>query len=414
MADTPGYVDFDLRIWSEGKDYVAQVIGSPAGRSPTVKLRPLFPDVPHAELLLQLENAVLRGQGMHRGPMSREETVLREFGSEMFRAVWETPAIAAQFRSSLNLVPEGVGLRLKLHVEPPELAVLPWEYVYDELAQTYLCLRNRSPLVRFLDLAAPPPALAVKGPLNILGMISNPGGEWEPLDTEKERRRIDEAIEPMKSLVNFRWVQGGTAENLLDIMEQESWHVFHFIGHGGTERVSNAEAKDAKDQLRSFIVLSDGRGGAEKVPAFELGLLLQGKGSLRLAVLNCCESARSAGENAFSSLGASLVQAGVPVVVAMQFPITDRAAIEFARGFYKSLSSGAPVERAITLARVNMRLKSSVEWGIPVLFTRASTGTIFVVERSTVASKVDELVGVQDEYATRRAQAQEQLRKLLA
>lgn len=409
------YVDFDLSIWAEGDGYVAKVTDSPAGQSERVRVTKPFPDISREELLLRLENAVLRGQGLHRG--SPEEKVLREFGAEVFKIVFKAPAIERQFISSLNKVKEQQGevegLRLKLRVEPPELALLPWEYVYDDFTKTYLCLRNQSPLVRFLEVPEPTPPLIVKGPLNVLGMISNPGGGWPHLDAERERTKIDKAMASLKDKrVNFRWVQGDTYEHLLEMMQKDSWHVFHFIGHGGTGQFVDPDSpQSAEPQSDGFIVLSDGSGGAVKVPAFELGLALQGDGSLRLAVLNCCESGRSSGHSAFSSAGAALVQAGVPVVVAMQFPITDSAAIQFTSGFYSSLVTGAPVERAITTARVAMRYSSNVEWGIPVLFTRAKTSTLFTVERPNVGAAEPETGTVAPERTTRTS-AQEELRRL--
>lgn len=410
------YIDFDISIWAEGDGYVAKVTDSPAGQSERVRVTRPFPDISREELLLRLENAVLKGQGLHRG--SPEEKVLREFGAEVFKIIFKAAPIERQFISSLNKVKEQPGgevegLRLKLRVEPPELAVLPWEYLYDDLTNTYLCLRNKSPLVRFLEIPEPTPPLIVKGALNVLGMISNPGGDWPLLDVERERSKIDKAMAALQAKhVNFRWVQGDTYEHLLEMMQKDSWHVFHFIGHGGTAEFTHDDLPGAdKTQADGFIVLADGSGGAARVPAFELGLALQGDGSLRLAVLNCCESGRSTGHSAFSSAGASLVQAGVPVVVAMQFPITDNAAIQFTSGFYSSLVTGAPVERAITTARVAMRYSSNVEWGIPVLFTRAKTSTLFTVERPTVGATEDETV-IPAPPRPPRTRAQEELRRL--
>jgi CHAT domain-containing protein len=418
-----GYLDFDLSIWAEAGHYFAKVINSPCGPSETVSLRTPFPNTTPTELVLLLENAVLRSQGLHRGLMSKEEGILREFGDEMFKIVFREPhQIAMQFANSLNMVElqkhNGVdGLRVKLRVEPPELAQLPWEYVYDELTKNYLCLRHRSPLVRFLEVAESTAALVVNGPLNILGMIANPGGEWALLDVDKERQRIDAAIAPLQERkeANFRWVQGHTSTNLLDMMQQESWHVFHFIGHGGIYRSSAASGgSGSDDDSNGFIVLGDGQGGAQEISATDLSLMLQGDGSLQLAVLNCCESGRGGGVKAYSSPGAALVRSGIPAVVAMQFPISDQAAIQFASRFYSSLASGYSVEKAVTAARVDMRLSSDLEWGIPVLFTRTVTGRMVPGARDRrVDSSIEETTTiVHDNFASKRQLAQQELRRL--
>lgn len=55
-----------------------------------------------------------------------------------------------------------------------------------------------------------------------------------------------------------------------------------------------------------------------------LGLLLQDERSLRLAVLNSCEGARSSHVDPFSGAAASLVHYGVPAVIGMQFEMLSR------------------------------------------------------------------------------------------
>jgi hypothetical protein len=411
----PDYKDFDLHIWREGDRYFGEVKDSPAGASDRVLLRWPFGTEPHEVLLLKLENAILKGRGYRAGPISGEEKILRQFGAEVFKAVFrDSEEIARKFVASLEMLEKenDTGLRLNLRVDPPELAMLPWEYVFDESSRVdeYLCLKNRSPLVRFLGGSGAAGRFQVEGPLRVLGMIANPGGEWEVLDTEAERRRIDEALSDPDDIppgsVHFRWVQGGTSDDLFNLMQRGPWHIFHFIGHGGTERYV-----DSSGEYRSegYVVMEDGLGGAVKVSASHLGLTLE-DGNVRLAVLNCCESAR--GTN-FSSAGAALVKSGVPMVIAMQFAITDVAASRFAAMFYKSLIGGQTVEHALTVARRYMRLRSNVEWGIPVLFTRSGACVLFngrVTPPDPVATGA--ALRVPTEAMSRRTQAQEEFRRL--
>jgi hypothetical protein len=441
MADshTAGYADFDLRISSEGGKYYAQVLSAPslADASEKVALRtPFFPNTSIRELMLTLELAVLKSKGTHRlgGPMSREEGVLRDFGSEMYKIVFREPSpIAAAFQASLMLVEQRRedspdGLRVKLRVEPQELASLPWEYVYDEMRDQYLCLVPSSPFVRFLSMKRANTPILMNGPLNILGMIANPGGAVADLDVESERKNIEAAVGGLQQSgdVNFRWVQGDTRQHLSDMMEQQSWHVFHFIGHGGSATATlNGDAdKDADSDAQGFVVLGDGRGGTQQVFADELKYILQlnNRETLRLAVLNCCESARSASARAFSSPAAALVSAGIPAVVAMQFPISDQAAIEFSRRFYASLAQGQSIERAVTSARVAMMGGRNFEWGIPVLFTASTAGSLFPRRTRPVdagiradpppaAAPAD---SVSQDFLARQQIAREELRRLFS
>ncbi len=76
------------------------------------------------------------------------------------------------------------------------------------------------------------------------------------------------------------------------------------------------------------------------------------RGSLRLVILNSCAGARTAQDDPFSSAAAVLVQqASIPAVVAMQFEITDTAALVFAHSFYTSIAKGYPVDAVLAEAR---------------------------------------------------------------
>jgi CHAT domain-containing protein len=76
---------------------------------------------------------------------------------------------------------------------------------------------------------------------------------------------------------------------------------------------------------------------------------------------------------------------GIPAVVAMQFPISDEAAINLSGAFYDRLAANWPLERALTHARKMMQQKSRTEWGIPVLFTRSGTGRLFSSVRAATS-----------------------------
>jgi len=100
---------------------------------------------------------------------------------------------------------------------------------------------------------------------------------------------------------------------------------------------------------------------------------------VRLALLNACEGAYASQTDIFASTAATLVQQGIPAVIAMQYEITDDAAIEFSEQFYDALTAGLPVDSAVTDARraVAVAINNTLEWGIPVLFMRAPDGEIF-------------------------------------
>ncbi|MGH3899927.1 MAG: WD40 repeat domain-containing protein [Pseudonocardiaceae bacterium] len=69
----------------------------------------------------------------------------------------------------------------------------------------------------------------------------------------------------------------------------------------------------------------------------------------------------------------------IPAVVAMQFAITDPAAIRFAQSFYEHVAKRRPVDDSVRRARLELRRaeKDSLEWGTPVLYLRTPEGQIF-------------------------------------
>jgi chorismate mutase len=64
-------------------------------------------------------------------------------------------------------------------------------------------------------------------------------------------------------------------------------------------------------------------------------------------------------------------------VVAMQYEITDTAAIEFSSAFYEALADSLPVDAAVTEARTAVSMDSMLEWGTPVLYMHSPDGRVF-------------------------------------
>lgn len=373
------YLDFELEIGpAEDGVYPVVVLHSPAGEGRT-KMRFPFDGPTLTNRLQALEIALLRSSGVRRRVATREEEIVQDFGRQLTDAL-----LAGKVRTLFDLsrreaYEKDVGLRLKLRVQAPDLSVIPWEFLYDEQEDEYLALARSTPIVRYLELPQPLKPLTVTPPLKILGMIASPRDQ-DMLDTGRERKRLEDAIAPLEKdgRVALTWIQGETWRDLQRAMRNGEWNVFHFIGHGAYD-----EAKD-----EGLIALSDDGGRTELLSAGQLGRLLDDHGPLRLAVLNSCEGARGGNKEVLSSTAAVLMRRGVPAVVAMQYEITDRAAIEFTRAFYEAIADGQPVDGAVSEARiaVSLALKSTLEWGVPVLYMHAPDGCIFSVDRDAVST----------------------------
>jgi hypothetical protein len=207
-------------------------------------------------------------------------------------------------------------------------------------------------------------------PLSILGMVASPQ-DLHPLDVELEKRRIEESIEDLRKegLVNLTWMEGTTWRDLQRSMRKGKWHIFHFIGHGGFDSQTDEGLLAFTNEMRN----KDYR------TATKLGRLLADHKSLRLVLLNSCEGARSSERDIFSSTAAILVRQGIPAVLAMQYEISDKAAIEFSRAFYEALAEYLPVDTCVAEARkaVDQAIPFTMEWGTPVLYMRSEDGILF-------------------------------------
>jgi hypothetical protein len=119
-------------------------------------------------------------------------------------------------------------------------------------------------------------------------------------------------------------------------------------------------------------------------------MLLHDHESLRLAILNACEGARTSRLDPFAGTAQTLVQQGIPAVIAMQFEITDDVAGTFAHEFYGAVADGYPIDAAVTEARKAIFASGhDVEWGTPVLYLRAPDGRIFDVSRAVRPETAD-------------------------
>lgn len=362
------YLDFDLLIDRSGEGYRARVLDSPAGRGTAVFTLPFS--------TLELENYLLRigrpRRGMRRVESPESEAV-KTFGGRLFEAVFDGE-VGRCLRNSLDeATRQGKGLRLRLRFEDaPDLINLPWEYLYNPAVNRFLSLSTATPVVRFLELPEVVQPLPLRTPLKVLAMISSPA-DYPALDVEREWANLKEALSALEAAgqVRVERLERPTLAALLPRIRKEEFHIFHFVGHGGFD-------PQAQDGL---LILESEDGRSQTVSGQVLGTLLHDERTLRLAVLNACEGARTSGSDPFSGVAQSLVQQRIPAVIAMQFEVSDEAAILFSRSFYTSLVDGLAVDAALAEARRAIYAGGNYsEWGTPVLYTGAPDGQIFNIE----------------------------------
>ena len=363
------YLDFDLLLERSEEGYAVRVLNSPAGQV-TASFRLPFSG-------LELENFWLRVGRPRRGVRrleSPEMEAARTFGGCLFEAVF-SGTVRGCLHSSLDEAHrQGAGLRVRLHLtDTPELADLPWEYLHNPALNRFLSLSVETPLVRYLDLPERIRPLAVEPPLRLLVMLSSPS-DYRSLNVEEEWEKLKKALGDLqqRGLVVLERLEAATLSVLQKRLRRGECHIFHFIGHGAFDE----RAQDG------VLVLEDSQGRGRPVSGHDLGTLLHDHRPLRLAVLNACEGARASRSDPFAGTAQSLVQQGIPAVIAMQSEVTDEAAITLAREFYGALADGYPVDAALAEARKAVFARGNdVEWGTPVLHMRSPDGMLFDIRR---------------------------------
>jgi hypothetical protein len=308
------------------------------------------------------------------------------------------PAYARQlFRESLLRLPDDQGLRLRLRLAD-ELADFPWEYMYiqdtrgERTPSSFLALDPRISIVRHEALALPGDWHESPGSRRIVVAMATP----EPhaayprlASLPAEQRSLKTALDGVSGVrVEYippygddagDQIPGATLKDLMGVL-MERTDVFHFSGHGEFSREMGPAIGSTVGE--GGIVLADTANQAVIMPADRLGEVLRSKG-IRLVVLGACETGRRDGYNVWSGVAASLLKAGIPAVVAMQFTIKDKLAAAFSGAFYRALVAGFTIDEAVAMGRAAMRAEALTnqpdtrDWGVPVLYLRAPGGRVF-------------------------------------
>lgn len=252
---------------------------------------------------------------------------------------------------------------MMLRMEAPELTTLPWELIHNQ-DFGYLCLEDE--VVRCVNVPRPLGPITTEPPVQVTGLVSAPPFE-KHLDVKSEERNLRRSLRRLieGELARLRWV---TAENWTRMLDEftfksEGCHVLHYVGHGEYDPEGRAGA----------LIFSDEYGRKQLIHGDAVGRAIQ-QASLQpqLVVLNGCETGKGSHDELFSNVAAALLKF-VPAVVAMQFEVSDKAAITFSRYFYQALVGlGRPIDVAVHQGRVAMLLNDDqgFEWATPVLYVR--------------------------------------------
>ncbi|KAB8145025.1 CHAT domain-containing protein [Chloroflexia bacterium SDU3-3] len=306
------------------------------------------------------------------------EDDLITLGKKLYSALFQGEMLNLLMRVK-GALSEDQGIRLKLRTAPgdAEVAVLPWEFLFDPQLDNPFVLLGIS-VVRYPQAPVRTPSLECKPPLRLLLTGAQPS-DMPNAEVDRELDAVIAALKERKLLdasrievVEERHLTRATLQRRL----REGFQIWHFAGHGGFSR----------DKRNGVLFFEDSTGSQDAVSARELGILMSG-GGMRLIVLDACESGARASAP-FRSISPSLIANGIPAVISMQFAVPEESTTAFAGEFYYALSEGLPIDACVTEGRkavVGISGLRRPDWGIPTVYTRASDGVLFQLPKQAAA-----------------------------
>jgi len=213
--------------------------------------------------------------------------------------------------------------------------------------------------------------------LRILLVTARPHGAQD-VSYRTISRPLVEALETAKVPAQIDMVRPGTFEALVKRLDDAQgdgyYHVLHLDMHGGlwsyeayskrteqqapsryTFKSGYAQKKvEPYEGLKPYLFFNGdpGEPGGNPVSAEDLAALLKAR-KIPIVVLNACQSGMQVGETE-TSLGSSMLQAGVQLVVAMGYSVTVSAARLMMTQLYQQLLQGKSPAQAIGRARLEL------------------------------------------------------------
>jgi hypothetical protein len=344
------YADFELWVnmasdtQNPTLQYPLQILSSPAGMASDI-------------FRLDLTDETFKSELEQVRSIDPNLKLRKTFGRKLFDALF-VGEIKNNWLESKGRIAAGFdGLHLRLCIYPAELAALPWELIFED---DFLSTDASLGVSRYLPVPEPP-FYAVENPLRILVTVQSPKGvpQINPIEVEN----LETVLKGLGAKIDYKLLVNPTVAEIQGEL-QKDFHVLHYLGHG-------AEGK--------LLLTDDDKESKRIINDTEFAQLFLGRRSLRLIVLNACNSSQALSQGLFSGIGPALVQKRIPAVVAMQYPAVQLdTASKFSQRFYERLAEGLPVDLAVNIARqfVSTNSLSDRDWSTPVLYLGTRNGQI--------------------------------------
>ena len=173
----------------------------------------------------------------------------------------------------------------------------------------------------------------LEAPLRILFVTALPEDMSEQakfIQLERETVAFIRALDPLRQQgsVAFEILDIASLDNIQEALSKGKHHILHISGHG-------IHAERQEDSA-GYLYLENENGEQVKVSGEELAKALTPYSSLKLIMLSACETARAEAKGVVGAL----IDAKLPAVIGMRYPVTDLGARLFTQCFYENLCQG--------------------------------------------------------------------------
>jgi len=339
-------------------------------------------------------------QQAYRRQISDEQVA--RLGEALFGALFDQgpQPLRSEFLRLLNdqVIPaRETVLRFVIDVDEsslPAVASLPWEFMRvpdnANLGMLWLATHPRIILSRQRKrwFAPKPIQLTDHDRLKVLVAVAEPtapGPDGVRLGAVKFEDILD-TLQTLTTRLGSRIellapVHPATFKAVEDALHQGQPHIFHFIGH--------ARLKDEQQREVGQVALVDNMQGAPEWTDARVFSDLFNQHAPSLVMLQACESAAGSPSEAFVGVASQIMEKNLPIVLAMQYEVTNATARTFTLEFYERLSRGEPVDKAAQEARRRIVLQrirySRPDFATPVLFMNVEDGNFFPERTRTLA-----------------------------
>lgn len=277
-------------------------------------------------------------------------------------------------------------LRLKISSEDPRILAWPWEALVDPEGGI---LAHRCKIERQLNKLHDPLALPDNLPtdrINILLVIARP--YENDVGFHALSRPMVELSRNQSIPVHIDVLRPPSFEQLRKILHTKSgfYHIVHFDGHGGYGELGHpVDSPNVFKGTQGKLIFEDNQGKPNPVEASVLSNLMA-EYQIPIMVLNACQSGMidEQADDAFASVAASLLKAGIRSVVAMGYNLRVSGAQQFVPAFYQRLLNSGNVGEATRAGRQEMLAQAKrvcvlgeyelQDWLVPVLYQQDFPG----------------------------------------